>query len=211
MTYWDLNLDVSYETSTGDCNSYSNNGYNYLNPITQEWCTNADSPPTGRVWVSSSDNNPPWTPVASSNPSSQSDGNPAAVTPTLQDGDIVRIAVRDTTPNPTLNISSVQFAVVFGRTSDATQAPLASPFRDPTTLNDDTTFTGTTVVGSENNYSGWFTYPVPTVNYPNGGTGDKCFTFYIGLVVTYKDSSGTSYERQFGVDPEMQVSDYQGN
>jgi hypothetical protein len=45
------------------------------------------------------------------------------------------------------------------------------------------------------------------VAYPNGGNVSVNFSCYIGVTVTYADGTPGTV-RQFGMDPEMDVSDY---
>jgi hypothetical protein len=189
--YYHLNLDCDKSTTSGDLEPYSALGGPPWNP---------PNIPEGQVWWQSLDGATNWAPVSGSNPNQP--GNPKHAHPVVQVNDYVSICIRDKN-NP---ISSVTFAIVFGRRGNPNQAPIASPFQNTTggTNNtyDQTVFTPQTVtqVGAD----GFFVTTLPQVSYPNGGSLQVNFGCYIGATVTYSDGT----VREFGMDPEMDVSDY---
>jgi len=192
MMYYHLNLDCDKSTTTGDFEPYSAVGGPPWNP---------PNIPEGQVWWQSIDNGATdWTPVPASNPNHQA-GDPKHAHPVLHDGDLVSICVRDKN-NP---IRSVSVAIVFGRRSGhEKQAPIASPFQNATgganNTYDQTVLHSDGVLGAE----GFFVCQLTPVAYPHGGNLSVNFGCYIGATVTYSDLT----VRQFGMDPEMDVSDY---
>ena len=193
MMYYALNLDCRKSKTNGDFEPYLNSG-----PVVPP--TN----PQGQVWWQSSDNQATWIPVPGSNANKA--GDPKEVSPVVHVGDVVWIAIRD----QTATISSVTFAIIFGRRKGhPNQAPIASPFQNTAgganNTYDQAVFTPLTVItpGDE----GFFVYTLPSVAYPSGGTGNVNFGCYVGATVTYTDGTVTTV-REFALDPEMAVSDY---
>jgi hypothetical protein len=194
MAYYALNLDCNKLRTDGDFDGYH---YDSANPI------NTTDNPKGQVWWQSIDNQVTWNPIAGTDAKKQ--GNPKHVSPVVVNLDTVWIAIRDVN-NP---IASVTFAIVFGkRAATPGQAPIASPFLNgavgATNTYVQTTFTSTVITPRA---GGFFVYQLPAVCYPGGGAGHVSFGYYFGVSVNYSDGT----VRQFGVDPEMDVSDYNGS
>jgi hypothetical protein len=191
--YYALNVDCSKTKTNGDLNGYF---YDPTNPISTA------NNPKGQVWWKSNDQQN-WAPVAATDPKKQ--GDPKHVSPVITNGDSVWIALRDDQNNP---ISSVIFAIVFGkRGATPGQAPIASPFQNATAgaTYDQTTFTATVI--SQRSNDGFYVIQFPAVTYPGGGSNNVNFGYYVGASVTYGDGT----VREFGMDPEMDVSDYAGS
>ena len=192
--YYALNLDCSKSKTDGDFEGYSYDSNSQINTANN---------PKGQVWWQSIDNTN-FTPVLGTDPKRQ--GDPKHVSPVVVNGDTVWIAVRDVN-NP---IAAVTLAIVFGkRAATPGQAPIASPFQNSAAgaiAYVQTTFTATQLTLQTPPNSGWYQIPFPTVTYPGGGSGHVSFGYYFGASVTYGDGT----VRQFGVDPEMDVSDYTG-
>jgi len=193
--YYALNMDCSKSVLNGDFQPYHYSG----TPITYP------NNPQGQVWWVSTDGAATWNTVAASSPNQP--GNPKLARPTVLNGDTVWVAIRD--QNNT--ISGVTVVVVFGRRpGKAGQAPIASPFQNLAgglgAVFDQTTFTGQ-AIGIQGAGQQWWVYNLPAVTYPGGGSFNVNFGCYVGAVVTYSDGT----QRQFGIDPEMEVDDYSGS
>jgi hypothetical protein len=198
-----LDLNVSKTSDTGGFVAYANAGAPVVN-----------SNPSGRVWWQSVVGSVVWTPVpAAAGSPPNTDGDPHYATPTLHNGDNVALQVVDLNPGDPVNkITSVQFAIVFGRTRNAQgqrRAPKASPFQSAPTANAavKTTFIGQAV----NAATGLWLFNIPQlVTYPSttqvGPNTKATFSFYVGAVVTFGDNS----QVQYGLDPEMEADDYSG-
>jgi hypothetical protein len=194
--YYALNLDCNKSKTDGDFEGYSYDSNSQINTTTN---------PKGQVWWQSNDGSTNWSPVLGTDPKKQ--GDPKHVSPVVVNGDTVWVAIRDVN-NP---ISAVTLAIVFGkRAATPGQAPIASPFQNSAAgaiTYVQTTFTATNIILQTPANSGWYQIPFPTkVSYPGGGSGHVSFGYYFGASVNYSDGT----VRQFGVDPEMDVSDYSG-
>ena len=201
MPSYVLDVFVNKGTTVGSFVDYSNMGAPFVAP----------NNPGGRVWWSQANANAAWIPVAPKNGPPNNEGNPRYASPLIKNGDAVTIQLVD--PNnadPVNKVVTVQFAVVFGRTRGQDgkhRAPKASPFQTSATATgvDRTTFTGTVFA----NGSQFLPFTLPLVTYPQSSGGPKenaTFSCYVGAVVTFGDSS----QRQYGLDPEMEVDDYGG-
>ncbi|SRR5260221_2719288 len=192
-----LNLDCNKLKTNGELNGYSYDSNQATSPLTN---------PKGQVWWQSSNGSTDWAPVAGTDPKKQ--GDPKHVIPVVAKGDTFWVAIRDDQNNP---ISEVKFAIVFGkRGATPGQAPIASPFQKSeagATTYDRTTFTEKVI--SQRDGDGFYVYQLPVVSYPDGGNNKVNFGFYFGASVTY-GSGTTATVREFGMDPEMDVSDYNG-
>ena len=194
--YYHLNLDCDKSTTNGDFEPYSNTGGPPWNPPNN---------PEGQVWWQSPDNQATtWAPVPVPGSNQSKAGDPKHAHPVLHAGDQVAICVRDKN-NP---IAGVSATLVFGRRSGhANQAPIASPFQNTTgganNTYDQTILTSNGVSGNEE----FFVCQLTPVAYPHGGNVSVNFSCYIGVTVIYADGTPATV-RQFGMDPEMDVSDY---
>lgn len=191
--YYALNLECSCEDTSGNFKPYGNN----------------NNLPSGRVWWTAPAT-PPWTPLPTNAPNSppNSQGNPDYAIPTVSNGDQFWVAVRDPAPPAGYSVSHIAISIVFSkftgsRSGRPPQAGSASPFQPNNEVQTDFRH-------AFSREEGWWSSAQHTVIYPSG-SNQVSFEFAVGVTVTYTGPKGARLQRQYGIDPEMDVDDYGGS
>lgn len=197
MANFTLILDCDRDSTFGNFMPYKN---------TTPASPNYPMDPQGQVWWEQQSSG--WVPVKAAG-SPGDNGNPAIVNAAISNGNLGSVAIRD----QKYKIDTISMVIVFGKAKAHTNPKaLASPFdkRASGTVINQTIFTAFRKPGLPLlNLGELWVMDLPPVSYPTKTSGPgrgRVFTCYIGVSVMYEGG----IERQFGMDPDLEVLDYGG-